>query len=634
MCGIAGILCLDPQRQPARDALEAMTRCLRHRGPDDEGLLIKAPVGLGHRRLSIIDVAGGHQPLSNEDGSVSIVYNGEIYNFAELRRELEKAGHRFATHSDTETIIHAYEQYGTDCLQRFNGMFAFALWDARQRRLFCARDRMGQKPFYYTITNGQFLFASEMKAFYCHPDFKPRISPTALSAYLAFEYVPAPMTILEGVAKLQPGHWFSLELDHTPLQTQDVVQRSYWDIHFAPRERSDEELSRELLEHLQRAVERRLISEVPLGVFLSGGIDSSAIVAMMARLRESKDIKTFTISFDEPSFDESAYARRVAEYFGADHYVQPLRASAIPETLPDVASILDEPFADPSIMPTFLLSKFTREHVTVALGGDGGDELFAGYDPFAAHAAGRLAACLPRPIRAASMAAAGWLPTSHSNISLDFKVKRFLRGVDFPAPQRHWAWLGSFTPAMQRQILSPELLKQVDVEKAYAVADQYWQNCAGADDLNRTIYQYCKLYLQDDIHVKVDRASMAHGLEARAPMMDHEFVEWAATVPSNQKLHGSMRKYILKKALRGVIPDDIIARRKKGFGMPIGQWFRGPLKQHLQEKLSLESLSRTGFFRTEKVQSLVDAHLANRRDNRKELWTLLMFMEWFERYGG
>jgi len=634
MCGIVALLSLDGHRPPDEPTLQAMTRALRHRGPDDEGFALMGPAALGHRRLSVIDLATGRQPQFNEDGSEAIVFNGEIYNFPQLRPGLERAGHRFATRSDTEVIVHLYEDAGVECLDRMNGMFAFALWDSGRRRLFCARDRMGKKPLYYAVADGTLAVASELKALFKHPAVSRQIDPKALSAYLAFEYVPAPMAIARGVAKLMAGHFFVVSLDCPPRETADIRQTPYWDIPFDPQPRPDEQIAAELIERLRRAVERRLISDVPLGVFLSGGIDSSSIVAMMAELRSPKDIKTFTIAFQEPSFDESAHARRVAEHFGTDHHEQTMPARAALEVLPEVAHTLDEPFADPSIMPTYLLCRFTRQHVTVALGGDGGDELFAGYDPFQAHVLGRWAARLPAAVRRALGAAIACMPTNYKNINLNFVIKHFLTGLDLPIQRRHFGWLGSFPPSAQRALLAPEALAQIDPEEAFAMADWHWKQCPTDDELHRVIYQYCKLYLQDDILVKMDRASMAHGLEARAPMLDREFVEWVGTAPSNRKLRGLTKKYILKRAMEGRLPPDIIRRRKKGFGMPIGEWLCGPLRSYMEDRLGEKSLAALGLFRPQPVRRLIDEHLARKFDNRKELWTLLTLVEWFRQYGG
>ncbi|MCX7014710.1 MAG: asparagine synthase (glutamine-hydrolyzing) [Candidatus Sumerlaeota bacterium] len=634
MCGIVAWLSLDGRRPVDRPTLEAMTRALQHRGPDDEGFFCDGPVGLGHRRLSIIDLAGGHQPLSNEDGSKTIVFNGEVYNFLDLRPELERAGHRFATRTDTEAMVHLYEEAGVECVRRFNGMFAFALWDAEKRRLFCARDRMGKKPLYYTVVDGALLVASELKALFRHPRVSRRIDPKALSAYLAFEYVPSPMAIVEGVAKLEGGHYFVVDLDRPPSRTADVEQVRYWDIPFRPVERPDDVIAGELIEHLRRAVERRLISDVPLGVFLSGGIDSSAIVSMMTDICEPKNIKTFTIAFQESTFDESPYARRVAEYFGVDHSEESMPALRALDILPEVARTLDEPMADSSILPTALLCEFTRRHVTVALGGDGGDELFAGYDPFQALVAGRWAARAPRWLRSAAAAALERAPVSYRNMNPGFILKHFLKGLDLPPSQRLFGWMGSFLPAAQREILAPEVLAAIRPEEAFSAADAHWRHCpAEADALHRYIYQYCKLYLQDDILVKVDRASMAYSLEARAPMLDPEFVEWVGTVPSNRKLRGLTKKYILKRAMEGRLPPDIIHRRKKGFGIPLSAWMRGPLRTHLEDRLGERSLNALGLFRPHPIRRLATEHLAGARDHRKLLWTLLCLVEWFRVYG-
>lgn len=607
-----------------------MTNTLRLRGPDDESYYIPAPqtggsaVGFGFRRLAIIDLSGGRQPMSNEDGSLWIVCNGEIYNHAELRTGLEAKGHIFRTHSDVEVLLHLYEDHGPECITRVNGMFALAIWDSKNQTLFLARDRMGKKPLYYRDTPTQLTFGSEIKALLAHPDCPRELDARNLSKYLAYEYVPAPHCIFKGIRKLPAGYWLTWKRGQTHLHR-------YWDVQFfhSAHERPESEIAAELVERFKQAVRLRLISDVPLGVFLSGGIDSSSVVAMMAELMPPSQIKTFAIGFEDKSFDESAHARRVAGFFGTDHREQILQSKTLLDILPEIAGFLDEPLADASIIPTYLLSKFTRQHVTVALGGDGGDELFAGYPTFQAHrlaefykVPGVLHERIIRPL-------AEWLPVSNDNISFDFKVKRFLRGMGARPAIRDQMWMGSFMPAEQRSLLQgggseiDDFDDVLDAEK----------NCPSGDGMEQLIYLYCKLYLQDDILTKVDRASMACSLEARAPFLDYTFVEFVNSIPFRFKLKGLKTKYILKKAMRAKLPPEIPGRRKKGFGIPIGKWFRKELRNLLLDSLAESRIRQQGIFNPAEVTRLVGEHLRGAKDHRKQLWTLLIFQLWHEHYG-
>ena len=610
-----------------------MNATLAHRGPDDEGYHYDPPVALAQRRLSIIDLAGGHQPLYNEDRSIVIVFNGEVYNFPELRKELEATGrHRFATNTDTEVVLHLYEEKGEKCLESLNGMFAFVLWDGGNKRLLCARDRMGQKPFYYTVANNLFIFASEPKALMQHPALSRKISFTALSKYLAFEYVPVPLSIYDQVYKLEPGHYFIIDFSEPLPKRRKISPQPYWDIRFDTEERSFEEAKQGFVDIYRQAVQRRLISDVPLGVFLSGGIDSSSLVAMMSEMMPASEIKTFCIGFSEKSFDESSWSRQVADYFGTDHREETLPPGRLLEILPRICEFLDEPLADPSIIPTYLLSEFTRKHVTVALGGDGGDELFAGYDPFLAHYPSRILERFPRPVITGFRKLAGLLPVSTRNISFDFKVKQFLSGMDYDYGKRHFAWMGSFTPGEQANLFTPDVLKEIEHHDPYDVIDRYLAGLDIHHELDGIIYLYCKLYLQEDILVKVDRASMAVSLEARAPFMDHNVVQYVCSLPNKWKLRGFTTKYLFKKAMEDYLPRDVIYRRKKGFGIPIADWFKGPLKGTLMELLAEERIRSQGIFNPGYTTRLLREHLQGKKDNRKKLWTLLIFQKWFDHY--
>jgi asparagine synthase (glutamine-hydrolysing) len=630
MCGLCGVLNFDGQAPVDQAGLAAMTATLNKRGPDDVGYFCSGPVGLGHRRLSIIDLEMGHQPLSNEDGSIWIVYNGELYNYREIRANLEKAGHRFATASDTEVIVHAYEEYGADCLKAMNGMFAFALWDSNRRRLLLARDRIGIKPLYYAKLPHCLLFGSEVKSVLAHPQFERRLDVTALNLYLSLEYVPTPHCIFAGVHKIPPGHFLMVEGEDTRLER-------YWDLRLDKSEpiaaRTVSECTAEVLQLLYDAVKMELIADVPVGVLLSGGIDSSAVAAMMTRA-SNQSVPSFCVAFDDPSFDESSHARLVARHLGTEHHEFPLSADTALATLPEIVAGLDEPLGDSSIIPTYCLSRFTKEHVKVALGGDGGDELFGGYSTLQAH---RLANYYQR-------LAPGWLrdlvepwvleklPVSFDNLSFDFKMRRFLRDYRLSPVERHHRWLGSFTPEEKASLLSP-LAGEIRQEVMGLVAG-HAHRAHTQDPLNQVLYCDLKLYLEGDILVKVDRASMANSLEVRVPLLNRLLVEYAAKLPHSFKLRGLTTKFLLRHALKGILPDSILKRGKKGFNAPVAKWFAGPLKPLLEDLLSPQRLKRQGLFQPAFVTSLIKEHQARYRDHRKLLWTLLAFQMWYQHWIG
>jgi len=630
MCGLCGVLNFDGQAPVDQEGLAAMTATLQKRGPDDLGYYRSGPVGLGHRRLSIIDLEMGHQPLSNEDGSIWIVYNGELYNYREMRANLEKAGHRFATLSDTEVIVHAYEEYGADCLKAMNGMFAFAIWDSNRQRLLLARDRLGIKPLYYAKLPHCLLFGSELKALVAHPQFERLLDVTALNLYLSLEYVPTPHSILKGVNKLPPGHFLLVEGSDTRLER-------YWDLRLDKSEpvstRTVAECSAEVRQLLYDAVKMELIADVPVGVLLSGGIDSSAVAAMMARA-STRPVPSFSVAFDDPSFDESSHARLVARHLGTEHHEFPLSADTALATLPEIVAGLDEPLGDSSIIPTYCLSRFTKEHVKVALGGDGGDELFGGYSTLQAH---RLANYYQR-------LTPGWLrglvepwvlenlPVSFDNLSFDFKMRRFLRDYSLPPVVRHHRWLGSFTPEEKAWLLNP--LAGESREEVVDLVENYAQQAHTQDPLNQVLYCDLKLYLEGDILVKVDRASMANSLEVRVPLLNRVLVEYAAHLPHSFKLRGLTTKFLLRQALKGILPDSILKRGKKGFNAPVAKWFAGPLKPLLEDLLSPQRLKRQGLFQPDYVTTLMKEHQARYRDHRKLLWTLLAFQMWYEHWIG
>lgn len=630
MCGVAG--CVAP-RSVDESLLRRLTDALAHRGPDAEGFYVSPDrrVGLGHRRLSIIDLTTGQQPMSNEDGTVWVILNGEIYNFPALRTDLERRGHRFATTSDTEVIVHGYEEWGDDCVSRLNGMFAFAVYDQRAERLLLARDRFGKKPLHYANVGDEFLFASEIKSLLAHPRVSRALDLRALSRYLAYEYVPHPHTIFQGIAKLPPAHCLTYD-----VRTHELQVSRYWDLEFRPARSWDERAAAlELRGRLREAVCCRLMSDVPLGVFLSGGIDSSAVVALMAELMPPREIKTFTIGFREKSFDESPYARRVARLFGTDHHEQQFDVDAMLTALPDVIGFLDEPFADASLLPTYLLSRFARTGVTVALGGDGGDEMFAGYPTFAASHYARWYEHAPAPVQAAVKRFADALPASTRNFSVDFKLRQFLKGIPYPEPRRTQVWLGSFDPNELDDLLSEEVKAQLGGFDPLADLDPLRETAAvaGADWLAALIYQYTTTYLTDDILAKVDRASMACSLEVRAPFLDYTLAEFLAGLPSSFKLRRKTGKYLLRRALSDTLPADLLRRPKKGFGIPIAQWLKDDLSPLARDTLAVERLRKQGLFKPQWVQTLLREHQVGRRNHRKQLWTLLVFELWAERFG-
>jgi asparagine synthase (glutamine-hydrolysing) len=633
MCGILGFLTRRVADIPDLGELRSMRDLLRHRGPDDQGEFIRPIDGggpyvyMGHRRLSIIDLSSGHQPLSNENETVWVIFNGEIYNFLELRNRLEALGHQFRTNSDTEVIVHAYEEYGERCFQYFNGMFAIGIWDEAKRRLVLARDRMGKKPLYYSFVNGNLLFASELKALIAYPNFSRQINPLSFTKYLFFEYIPSPHTIFKEANKLPPASYLILDKDGirvieywSPFDQGKIAERL-----------SEGEIEAKMLELLRQSVRRRLISDVPLGVFLSGGIDSSAITALAQEEVPGK-VRTFSIGFEDPSFDESSYASFASKYLKTDHHQQVMKPPDLLDLVPQLPDILDEPMADASILPTYLLSKFTRQYVTVALGGDGGDELFAGYPTYLAHQMARQYEFFLTPSRPILTFLGNLLPVSDDNISFDFKVKKFLSGIGYPESIRNFIWLGSFPFPELKRVLSSELGSQVDPVRIMEEVDCYQREFPLEDKTTLLQYLDLKLYLQDAILVKMDRASMACSLEVRAPFLDYELVEFVMNLPSSLKLRRFTSKYLLKKVMKDFLPKEVIHRKKKGFGVPIAKWVKGPLKELFGDLLSYERIEKEGFLNPNYVTSLLQDHLSGKKDNRKQLWTLLVWELWLNRY--
>lgn len=642
MCGIAGEIRFD--RPPDQDAVRRMTRSLIHRGPDEEGFLFAGPVAFGHRRLSILDLAGGTQPMTRE--GCTLIFNGQAYEHESLRQMLRERGHAFTTRSDTEVVLRSYLEWGESFVEHVHGMFAIALWDARNQRLVLARDRMGKKPLYYALGSGgswsgalasagspplpstRLTFGSEPKALLAHGELPRDLDQEALVQYLALEYVPTPYSIYRSIRKLPAAHL-------AVFDEKGFRMRRFWDLPAPSQIPPSDQPEAELLRLLDGSVARRLVADVPVGVFLSGGVDSTAVAALAVRHRSR--LETFSIGFDEPSFDESAYSSLAAKRLGTQHHAQRLSGTACLDEIPAAVAQLDEPFADPSILPTLLLSRFARQRVTVALAGDGGDELFAGYETFVAHRPGQLLAALPKPVRSLMISAAKWLPSAETNMSWDFRIKRLLRGISVPAPLRHQVWIGAFVPSELRHLLHPELLPQMREELVYrqVLEDARRAEAAGigSDSIDAALRFYLDRYLVDDILVKADRASMAASLELRAPFLDTHVVEFAARLPSSQKLGFWRTKLVLKRALRGMVPEEILRRRKKGFGIPVARWIRGPLRPLFEDLFSTQSLASSGVFQPAAGQRLLQAHLRGQADLRKPLWTMAIFLLWQRHWG-
>ena len=614
MCGIAGDI--DLLHAPDSEGVRRMARALSHRGPDADGFFFEGPAALGHRRLSILDLEGGVQPMVRE--GVALVFNGQAYEHDALRAELRGLGHPFTTRSDTEVVLRAYLQWGEDCFAHIQGMFALAIWDPRSRKLVLARDRLGKKPLYYAATGARVVFGSELKALLAHGSVQREIDPEAVAQYLACEYVPAPRSIFKGVRKLPAAHLAVLDSSGFRL-------RRYWELPApAANAPSLEEASGELLRLLEAAVARRLVADVPVGVFLSGGVDSTAIAALATRHKQP--LRTFSIGFTEESFDETPWSLLASQRLGTEHAYEKLSGTACVDLLPEAVASLDEPFADPSFLPTLLLSRFTRKSVKVALSGDGGDELFAGYDPFLAHRPASLLSRLPRGLLTLLSGAAGLLPSSAANMSLDFRIKQFLRGLDAPPSLRHQAWIGSFSGGELARVLRLPVPEEVVYREVIEEAERGARLGVARGSVDEALRFYLGRYLADDILVKADRASMAASLELRAPFLDTHLVEYAARLPWQYKLSARKTKVILKHALRGVVPDEILRRRKKGFGIPVAAWIRGPLRPLFEEALSETALG--DFFDPAPVRAMLARHLRGEADLRKPLWTLLMFQLW------
>jgi asparagine synthase (glutamine-hydrolysing) len=623
MCGIAGFInTKDTRPRAEREALlDEMCRVIRHRGPDEQGMMVDETAALGMRRLSIIDLKTGQQPIYDESGNLVIVFNGEIYNFRELKAELEKLGHRFKTNSDTETIVHAYEEFGAECLRHLRGMFAFAIWDKAKKELFIARDRVGKKPLYYAVTgDGEFVFGSEPKVLLAHGRVKREVDLAALDAYLSFGYVPDPLCIFKDVRKLEAGHYLV-------WRDGKVEIRGYWDFEYKEiRARKEEDYIEELRELIRDAVNVRLISEVPLGAFLSGGVDSSAVVGNMARLMD-QPVKTFSIGFNEDSFNELKYARIAAEHFGTEHHefiVTPDLCGVVDE----LVWHFDEPFADSSALPTYMVSKMARQFVTVVLSGDGGDELFAGYTRYVTDKKRAGLDRLPRALRA------GLLQPVSEMLPHSAPGKNYLYNASLDAVDRYIDNISHFSP-LRKKALYSDGLKQ-NLNGTFQTGEQLFRRFAAGvetgDPVDKLLYLDSKTYLPGDILTKVDRMTMAASLEARVPLLDHKLIEFVTKIPAGLKLKGLETKYIFKRAMQGLVPESILNRPKQGFGVPIGDWINLQLRHRIRETLLEKRTIERGYFEPAYIKLLLDEHGRGRRDHSHSLWMLWMLELWHRRY--
>ncbi len=621
MCGIAGIFDTLSNRIQDAAVLQRMNDSQRHRGPDEGSLHLEPGIGLGHRRLAIIDIATGQQPLFNEDGSVVVVFNGEIYNYQQLIPELQALGHSFRTKSDTEVIVHAWESWGADCVKRFRGMFAFALWDRKRQTLFLARDRLGVKPMHYALLDdGQLLFGSELKSLLAHGGLRREIDPLAVEEYFALGYVAEPRTIFKQALKLAPAHslvWRRGDPMPSPA--------AYWDLRLSLDNPIDEkEACVELAERLRESVKLRMIAEVPLGAFLSGGVDSSAVVATMAELSDGP-VNTCSIGFDDPAFNETAFARTVADRYRTNHFVETVRSDDF-DLIDTLARLYDEPYADSSAIPTYRVCQLARQRVTVALSGDGGDESFGGYRRYRMHLMEeRMRSALPAGLRRPLFGLLGRVYPKADWAPRVLRAKTTFEGMARSAVEGYFHTVSILRDPMRSELFSPVFRNALGGYQARQVFDRHALRSNTDDPLALIQYLDLKTYLVGDINTKVDRASMAHSLEVREPLMDHELVDWLATLPSAMKVRGQEGKYLLKKAMEPKLSADILYRPKMGFAVPLARWFRGPLKQRVRQAVLGPRLASTGWFNRAYLQHLVDAHQSGARDYSAPLWTLLMF---------
>lgn len=625
MCGICGVIDYKLNAQIGDDVIRKMCSKMAHRGPDSEGVYINnssPSVGLGHRRLNIIDLSSaGHQPFSNEDDTAWITFNGEIYNYRDLRQDLESKGHKFKSHTDTETIIHLYEEFGADCVSRLRGMFAFAIWDVRKKALLIARDRVGKKPLLYAHRGGVLCFASEFSALLASGLISKEIDNEALDYYLTFGYIPAPLTIYRDVRKLLPAHTLT-------LKDNKLASERYWKLDYSKKINiSESDAADEVLRLLREATKIRLFSDVPLGAFLSGGIDSSAVVALMSQLSDKK-VKTFTIGFEEKDYSELSYARSVSERFNTEHHEFIVKPKAL-EILPLLVEHYGEPYADSSCIPTYYVCKETKKYVTVALNGDGGDELFAGYDRYQAMMISQKYQDIPQFAKSIVRRLSKIIPDSVNSKNKLRRIKRFASALDMPLKERYVRWVGIFDDELKKKIYSNRFLNTISQSKPIGVIAPFF-NIEHLSLLDSLLYADSMTYLPGDLLVKVDIASMANSLEARSPFLDHKLLEFAARLPSQYKMKNLIKKFILKKALRGLIPQANIRRKKMGFGVPIGKWFAGDMRGFLSTTLLSQKAQGRGYFNPAIISDMLKRHIARQTDYSFQLWAILMLELWHQ----
>lgn len=625
MCGIVGIVNAK-SRRVNREVLADMNQAIFHRGPDEDGFFVEGSVGLAMRRLSIIDLASGQQPIFNADRTKIIVFNGEIYNFQELRKALEDDGDKFTTNSDTEVILHLYEKYGVDCLEYLRGMFAFAIWHETEKSLFIARDRVGKKPLLYSHqANGDLIFGSEFQALLKHPDISREVDNSAIDSYLSFLCVPAPQTAFRQIRKLEPGHWLR-------WKAGEIETKRYWLPDFSKKIRiSQEEAEEETLRILREATKLRMISEVPLGAFLSGGVDSSVVVALMAQESDTP-VKTFSIGFEEQDFSELKYARQVAEYVGAEYNEFIVKPNAL-EVLPKLVRHYGEPYADSSAIPTYYVAKETRKSVTVALNGDGGDESFAGYERYAAMRIAEIYHRFPKLARKILIEApVSLLPTSEAKRSRMRDAKRFVQAASLSKTERYFHWVTVFREDAKKSLYTSEFIDHVSANDSNAFLDKWFRAANGTGILDATLLTDQMTYLPNDLLVKVDIATMANSLEARSPFLDHKVIEFAASLPESIKMKRFETKSLLKRVAAKLVPKEVIYRRKMGFGVPIGNWFRTDMKDFVKETLLSEKFTKRGITKPEIVKRYVNEHISREADHTHQIWTLLMLELWFQEF--
>ena len=622
MCGIAGIFNCSPAKDADASLLKKMCGQLIHRGPDDDGIQVLGPAGLGFRRLSIIDLSGGHQPMSNEDGTVWTVFNGEIYNFQELRKELEEKGHRFKTSSDTETIVHGYEVWGERVVDHLRGMFALAVWDAREQRFFLARDRLGKKPLYYTWLNGSFYFASEIKALLEIPGLGREIDLSSIDLYLSYQYIPGPQTIFKGIYRLPPASILKCS------SKGKIEVEKYWKPDFGQKQAiAPEEAKQEIRRLLTEATRLRMIADVPLGAFLSGGVDSSAVVGTMASL-SARPVKTFSIGFKEESYSELPFARIIAERFKTDHHEFTVKPDMM-AVLPKIIWHYDQPFADPSALPSFFVAQETRRHVTVALNGDGGDESFGGYQRYAFESLFlRWLQWVPGPLRKTLAWGSRTMPERWMGRRLYRRLKRGLEMTGQTVGDINFNLFCYFNQREKARLYDSRMAPFLAPPGAAAFLRKLYAESGAADPLDQILYADLLGYLPEDLLVKIDVATMAHSLEGRSPILDHKMVEFAISLPSNWKVRGRSTKWIFKESLRGFLPDEILDRPKMGFGIPLKEWFEGPRHALAKEILLDNHAAGRGYFKPEAVRTLLEEHRTGRRDHGYRLWALLILEVW------